>query len=199
MTEGIDGAAAVRAARAIAEAEAEGAEADVSLPPGFSRPMGVFVTISEHPSRRLRGCIGYPEPVFPLGEALAMSARAACHDPRFPDLSPGEARACVFEVTLLTVPEPMDFSSPQDLLSSISVGEDGLIIEAEGRRGLLLPQVPLEFGWGAEEYLRHLSMKAGLDPRAWSRPGARIKRFRGEVYSEESPRGAISRGRGHGP
>ena len=74
------------------------------------------------------------------------------------------------------------------------VGRDGLIIDCRGRRGLLLPQVPVEWGWGVEEYLAHLSMKAGLPPDAWTRPDAEISAFRGEIYKETSPRGDVVEG-----
>jgi len=188
-----DGTAAVRAARSYAEAETKGEEANIPLPETFSEKKGVFVTISEHPSGDLRGCIGYPEPVFPLRDALKLSAIAACHDPRFDDLAFSEAKACTFEVTVLTVPKKILYGTPEELISKIAVGRDGLIITYKGRRGLLLPQVPLEFGWGAEEFLRHLSMKAGLSPGTWREPGVVIDSFNGEIFTETSPGGEVVR------
>lgn len=188
-----EGRAAVEAARQYAEAETRGKKADVSLPEGFAGKKGVFVTISEYPSGDLRGCIGYPEPVFPLGDALKMSAAAACHDPRFKDLTFEEAKECTFEVTVLTIPERIRYGTPEELVSKITVGRDGLILTNKGRRGLLLPQVPLEFGWDAEEFLRHLSMKAGFGPDAWKDPGAVIESFSGEIFAETSPGGQVIR------
>ncbi|MCL2032843.1 MAG: TIGR00296 family protein [Methanomassiliicoccaceae archaeon] len=188
-----DGTAAVRAARRYAEAETRKGAAEVSLPEGFSEKKGVFVTISEYPSGDLRGCIGYPEPVFPLKDALRLSAQAACHDPRFEDLTFDETKECTFEVTILTVPQKVQYGAPEELLSKIVVGRDGLILSHRGRRGLLLPQVPSEFGWGAEEFLKHLSMKAGLSPNAWKEPGAVIESFCGEIFAETSPNGEVVR------
>ncbi|MCL2147982.1 MAG: TIGR00296 family protein [Methanomassiliicoccaceae archaeon] len=188
-----DGIAAVRAARCYAEAESRKGTADVSLPEGFSEKKGVFVTISEYPSGHLRGCIGYPEPVLALADALRLSALAACHDPRFDDLTYDESKRCTFEVTVLTIPLRVVYESPEELLSKIEVGRDGLILSCKGRRGLLLPQVPLEFGWGPEEFLRHLSMKAGLGPDAWRDPAASIESFCGEIFSEASPCGEVVR------
>ena len=98
------------------------------------------------------------------------------------------------EVTVLTVPERIRAGSPAELLSEVVVGRDGLIIEYRGNRGLLLPQVPVEWGWDAEEYLAHLSMKAGLPPDAWTYPGVTISSFRGEIYKETSPRGDVVEG-----
>jgi len=188
-----DGTAAVKAARRYAEAETKRETAEVSFPEGFSERKGVFVTISEYPSGDLRGCIGYPEPVFPLKESLKLSAVAACHDPRFYDLTFAETKACTFEVTILTVPQKVLFNSPEELLSKIAVGRDGLIITHKGRRGLLLPQVPLEFGWDAEEFLRHLSMKAGFNPGTWKDAGVVIESFSGEIFTETSPGGEVVR------
>ena len=188
-----DGIAAVAAARRYAEAETKKEVANISLPEAFSENRGVFVTISEHPSRDLRGCIGYPEPIFPLRDALRMSAAAACHDPRFIDLTLKEAKECTFEVTILTPPQRIRYGSPDELLSNIVIGRDGLILSYKGRRGLLLPQVPLEFGWDAEEFLRHLSMKAGLGPGAWKEPGVIMEAFSGEIFSETSPGGEVVR------
>lgn len=188
-----DGVTAVTAARRYAEAETKKETAELSFQEGFSEKKGVFVTISEYPSGDLRGCIGYPEPVLPLKDALKMSAMAACHDPRFNDLTFSEAAACVFEVTVLTIPHKIRHGSPEELLSKIAIGRDGLIITHKGRRGLLLPQVPLEFGWDKEEFLMHLSMKAGLSPIAWKDPDATIESFNGEIFTEASPGGEVVR------
>ena len=192
-----DGTETVKIARQYAEAEskgeASGYASDINKPQWFRENKGVFVTISEYPSGDLRGCIGYPEPVLPFGEALRMSAIAACHDPRFEDLSYKEALNCTFEVTILTVPQKIDFRTPEELLSKIEIGRDGLILSFKGRRGLLLPQVPVEWGWDVEEYLDHLSMKAGLRPGAWKEPGVTIHSFNGEIFSETSPRGEVVR------
>jgi len=188
-----DGKAAVRTARAVAWSEVTGRPAEADMPDRFSEKKGVFVTISRYPSGDLRGCIGYPEPIFPLKEALRMSTTAACHDPRFKDLTKDELDNCTLEVTILTVPERIENNGHQDLLSKIVIGQDGLILELKGRRGLLLPQVASEWGWDAEEFLQHLSNKAGLPIDAWKHPDAIIERFQGEIFGEVSPNGDIVR------
>lgn len=187
------GRIAVKAARAAAEAETRGEPAEVRISGPFSESCGVFVTVSEFPSGDLRGCIGYPEPIFPLEKGLVKAAVSACHDPRFPPLTLEEAKACTFEITILTPPEEIHFSDPEELVRKIVIGRDGLIMELEGRRGLFLPQVPVEWGWDVYEYLAHLSVKAGLPPFAWSRPGVRFSRFEGEIFSEVSPDGEVER------
>lgn len=188
-----EGTAAVKAARLYAEAETRKKKADPPIPDSFSEKKGVFVTISEYPSGDLRGCIGYPEPVFSLRDALRQSAVAACHDPRFDDLIFEETNDCTFEVTILSVPERIRYDSLEELLSKIVIGRDGLILTFKGRRGLLLPQVPVEHGWGTVEFLRHLSMKAGFTPDIWIEPGVIIESFSGEIFTEISPRGEVVR------
>src|SRR5208283_2302593 len=114
---------------------------------------GVFVTIStpSHGEKELRGCIGYPYPTSPLVEAVIDSAiNAATQDPRFEPMSLEELSKVVFEVSVLTPPERVEVKNPKEYLSKIKVGEDGLIMERGGYRGLLLPQVPIEWGWCEE-------------------------------------------------
>jgi len=190
MTDMEDGMTAVRIARDVISSEASGNTADTTYPDTFGRPSGVFVTIKEHPSGDLRGCIGYPEPVLPLIEALVRSARSACHDPRFPDLGKEELDSVTVEVTILSRPERMT-DDKQQLVRDIMIGRDGLIIESNGRRGLLLPQVPGEWGWNVTEFLENLSVKAGLRRDAWERPGSAIYSFTGEIFSETSPNGEV--------
>ncbi len=186
-----EGTEAVRFARAAAEAEVLGRSVDAPRAGAFSEPSGAFVTLNTFPGHALRGCIGYPMPVFPLGEAIARSARGACHDPRFPAMRAEELDSVTFEVTVLTPPTAVH-GSPDEIRDSIAVGRDGLILELMGHRGLLLPQVPGEFGWDAAGFLENLSWKAGLPQDAWMNPAARISRFRGRIFREERPHGDIS-------
>ncbi len=188
------GKAAVRFARSAVEAEASGS-AIGEAPEGscFSEPRGAFVTLNTHPGGRLRGCIGYPYPVMPLAEAIEGAARSACHDPRFPVLSSRETDGIVVEVTVLTAPEAIPSMPPDEIVESIRIGRDGLMLELAGYRGLFLPQVPVEQGWDVREYLDALSMKAGLPYGSWTDPRARLYRFQGEVFSETSPRGDVVR------
>ena len=190
-----EGEAAVRIARAVVEAHVRRESApDFLAPDAFDRNGGVFVTLTTYPDDDLRGCIGYPEPAAPLIQALTDSAKsAASRDPRFPPVARDELDRIRVEVSLLTPPEEMRADAPPDLSGEVSVGEDGLIVERNGTRGLLLPQVPVEWGWGAEEFLCQTCMKAGLGPDAWLMPGTKVFRFRAEVFSETKPRGDIVR------
>ncbi len=180
-------------ARSVVEAEVLGTDVRY-VPEGWSSdPVGAFVTLNVYPSGELRGCIGYPMPVMSLEETISESGRASCHDPRFHPLSVEELDGVTVEVTLLTTPQIVTYSTPSELVDSIVVGRDGLMIEMMGHRGLLLPQVPVEWGWDAETFLDQLCVKAGLHHGAWKLPAARIWSFQGEIWAETSPRGEIIR------
>ncbi|MEM0384743.1 MAG: TIGR00296 family protein [Candidatus Caldarchaeum sp.] len=155
---------------------------------------GVFVSIYTHPAKELRGCIGFVKPDMPLDEATARAALAAAFDdPRFPPMTIEELPRVVFEVSVLTPPVPVSSVSREELLAKIEVGKDGLVLETPYGSGLLLPQVPVEYGWNAEEYLSHLCVKAGLNPTYWVYGEMRLSKFRAEVFSEVEPRGAVVR------
>jgi uncharacterized protein (TIGR00296 family) len=155
---------------------------------------GVFVTLSTYPENRLRGCIGIPEPVKPLLEAVIEAAiSAATNDPRFSPLSPQELHKITIEVTVLTPPEIMGKKAPKECLELIEIGRHGLIIEKGWCRGLLLPQVPVEQGWDKEEYLAGLCMKAGLSVEAWMETDTKLYCFEGVIFSEEQPMGSVKK------
>ncbi len=157
---------------------------------------GVFVTIStpSHGEKELRGCIGYPYPTSPLVEAVIDSAiNAATQDPRFEPMSLKELDKVIFEVSVLTPPEPVEVKNPKEYLSKIKVGEDGLIVERGYRKGLLLPQVPIEWGWCEEEFLCQCCVKAGLPPDSWLTKDAKIYKFKAIIFEEEKPLGEIKR------
>ncbi|HSQ48760.1 MAG TPA: TIGR00296 family protein [Candidatus Deferrimicrobiaceae bacterium] len=157
---------------------------------------GVFVTISsiQNGEKALRGCIGYPYPTSPLVEAVIDSAiNASTQDPRFEPMTAEELDKVVFEVSVLTPPEPVSVNNPKDYLNKIKVGEDGLIIEHGYRKGLLLPQVPIEWGWCEEEFLCQCCIKAGLPPDSWLTKDTKISKFKAIIFEEQTPKGEIIR------
>lgn len=190
-----DGERAVKAARTVVEGFVKHGEIPaIDVPESFREKGGVFVTLKIYPNGDLRGCIGYPEPVAPLEEALTDSAvSAATRDPRFYPVGEKELPLLVVDVSLLTPPEPIVVSDPKELLKKVVVGEDGLIAERGRFRGLLLPQVPVELGWGVQEFLMQTCVKAGMDPGGWKDPKTKFYKFQAEVFSEESPNGKIHR------
>jgi uncharacterized protein (TIGR00296 family) len=157
----------------------------------FNENRGAFVTILTFPNHSLRGCIGIPLPVMSLKDAIIEGAKSATRDSRFPPLAENELDNIIIEITILTKPELIKVNQPQDYLSNIEIGRDGLIVEQGIFKGLLLPQVPVEQGWNKEEFLSHTCMKAGLMPDAWFDKDTKISKFSGQIFTETKPRGEI--------
>ena len=157
----------------------------------FTEKQGAFVTIHTYPEHNLRGCIGIPLPTMPLKEAIIEGAKSATRDPRFPPLEESELVSIIIEVTILTKPELIKVNKPEEYLSKIKIGRDGLIVEQGFFKGLLLPQVPIEQGWDIEEFLSHTCMKAGLMPDDWFNENTKISKFSGQIFTEIEPRGII--------
>jgi len=146
-------------------------------------PRGAFVSLHTR-SGELRGCIGMILPDGPLDQTVArMAVAAAAEDPRFEPATPAEMPDLVVEISALTVPERVSD------LEAIEVGRHGLIVSRGSRRGLLLPQVAPEWGWGREEFLENTCRKAGLGKDAWRDPATTVEWFEAEVWSESSALG----------
>lgn len=160
------------------------------VPAKLREHRGVFVTLNKE--GELRGCIGHPLPTTPLVDAVIDSAiSSATRDPRFPPVTPEELPALDVEASVLSKPEPIKVKSPREYPKHIVIGRDGLIIEWSGYAGLLLPQVPVEWGWDAEEFLSRACMKAGLMPDHWLREGVHISKFSAQVFGERRPGGEV--------
>jgi uncharacterized protein (TIGR00296 family) len=159
------------------------------------QPRGVFVTLTTQQAgeKMLRGCIGYPEPQLPLVEATISAAiSAATHDPRFPPISISELDDILIEVSILTLPSLINVEKTTDYPQQIKIGRDGLIIERGIYKGLLLPQVPIEWNWNAEEFLGHCCEKAGLLSDAWLLPETKISKFSCILIQENLVQQAIT-------
>ncbi|MEK0327599.1 MAG: TIGR00296 family protein, partial [Nitrosopumilus sp.] len=157
---------------------------DKDFEESFSSNAGVFVTLN-HKSN-LRGCIGYALPDKKLYNALQEAAiSAATEDPRFPSVAFEELDQITFEVTVLTPPQEIEVSDPQEYPSKVKVGRDGLIVKSGFNSGLLLPQVPKEYGWNEEEFLGHTCEKAGLPKEQWKEKDTKILKFEGIVFKEQ--------------
>lgn len=147
-------------------------------PAELTEQRATFVTLHRH--LQLRGCIGMLEAARPLAEDIAENAfSAAFKDPRFPPLAAHELTDLEIHLSILTLAEPVSFTSEQDLLEQLQPDIDGLILEEGFRRGTFLPSV-----WESlpepEQFLRHLKQKAGLAPDYWS-INIRIYRYRTEM------------------
>ena len=163
---------------------------DDNIQTAYSYESGVFVTIND-PSG-LRGCIGNLLPDKKLFNALTDAAiSAATEDPRFPPVKLSEIDKIIFEVSVLTPPIEIQVEDPLDYPKKIKVGKDGLIIKAGFNSGLLLPQVPIEYGWTEEQFLSHTCEKAGLSRDFWKNKEAQVLKFEGIVFKEETPNGKV--------
>jgi len=156
----------------------------------FKEKRGVFVTLLLN--NQLRGCMGYTEPVKPLGEAtIGVARQAAFYDPRFLALQKKELDEIIVEVSVLTLPKLISVKNPKDYSKKIKLGKDGLIAEISPFRGLLLPQVPIEQKWTKEQFLNNLCLKAGLLEDTWKSKEVKIYKFQAQVFKELRPRGEI--------
>ena len=165
-----------------------------NYPKIFDEKAGVFVTINKLFGKKeeLRGCIGYIIPIKPLIIATIDAAiAAATEDPRFIPVSKEELNEIIVEVTVLTPPQKITVRDPLEYPKKIVIGRDGLLLRYGIFSGTLLPQVPIEFGWGPEEFLDNLCWKAGLPKDCWKNPDVEIYRYEGVIWKELEPYGKV--------
>ena len=144
--------------------------------PHLAEPRGVFSSL--YLRGELRGCVGYVLPTCSVYRAVAETARAAAFDDnRFPAMTKEEAPLLEIELSVLSPPRPIPSHE-------IEIGRHGLLISWHGRRGLLLPQVPIEHAWDRTTFLEQTCRKAGLPLNAWQQ-GATIEAFTAEVFGEK--------------
>ncbi|EMG37298.1 putative protein, PH0010 family [Desulfocurvibacter africanus PCS] len=137
--------------------------------------LGLFVCLKIR--GRLRGCVGHIVGDKPLYQTVAeMALCAAFEDPRFPPLTADELENAEIEISVLSpltpCPDP----------AQVEVGRHGLLMRQGMRSGLLLPQVPVEWGWDRETFLRQTCAKAGLGSECWKDPRTAIFWFEAEVF-----------------
>lgn len=190
-------------ARRLVEGAARGLPPASVLPPAIAAiPChGLFVTLRH--GGKLRGCIGNyrSDQANPVGLLLEQAAPAAAvKDPRFPPVGPGETALLRIELTPLHAFRRVD-GAGRDRLRSIIIGRHGVVLRADGKRGLFLPQVATENGWDAPTFLEKLCQKAGLPSGAWTWDDAELLTFEGDPFAEEhSPaESALAAARGESP
>jgi AmmeMemoRadiSam system protein B/AmmeMemoRadiSam system protein A len=155
----------------------EASELVITVSDAMSTPRAAFVTLREN--SQLRGCIGDVFPQRPLFKSVILNAiNAAFNDRRFLPVTAAECNDIKIEISALTVPSPI--ASPD----KIRIGIDGVVLNKDGRSALFLPQVAPEQGWGVNEMLSNLSLKAGLPADAW-KEGASFLVFQAVVFGEE--------------
>jgi uncharacterized protein len=146
--------------------------------PHLAEPRGAFTSL--YLRGALRGCVGYVLPASSVYRTVAETARAAAFDDnRFPPVTKEESPHLEIELSVLSPPQPIH-------AEAVEVGRHGLLISQHGRRGLLLPQVPVEHEWDRITFLDQTCRKAGLPQDAW-RKGASILAFSAEVFGDKIP------------
>lgn len=147
-------------------------------PSCFALRRGAFVTV--HVDGKLRGCIGVIEGQEPLGEIISHCAEsAALRDARFPPLRTEEVAGLRIEISVLSELFPL---APE----KVEIGKHGLFIRSAHRHGLLLPQVAVEHGLSAEEFLEETCRKAGLPRAAWQSKETELFGFTCEIFQEDA-------------
>lgn len=151
---------------------------DFALHPPLNLNAGAFVTLTKQGA--LRGCIGYILSDKNLFETVCEAAiQAAENDPRFPSVKENELDNLSIEISVLSPPFPLDS------YDEIIVGKHGLILEEKGRRGLLLPQVPIEHHLNKEQYLDAICQKTGFPAGYWRTKQLKLSGFTAAVFNEE--------------
>lgn len=141
---------------------------------------GCFVTLTSKGD--LRGCIGYIEPIRPLYQAVIENAEnAALKDPRFPPVTANELAGIKVEVSVLTKPQPLSFSSPDELLEKLIPGVHGVILRKGSFQSTYLPQVWEQLP-DKTKFLEYLSLKAGMPRDGWKTSEVRV--YTAEHFSE---------------
>jgi len=153
------------------------APAEADLPPTLAAPAAAFVTLRE--GGELRGCIGLLRFDTPLWRnVLDAAAAAALDDPRFYAVTPDELPDLEVEVSVLE--PPVEIDDP----ARFEAGRHGIVIEKGAKRGLLLPQVAPEMGWGNLEMLEAVCQKAHLPSGAWRDPEAHLYVFESTCFGD---------------
>jgi AmmeMemoRadiSam system protein A len=153
---------------------------EASLPASLSVPRGCFVTLTQQGD--LRGCIGNIHPREPLFRAVMENARgAAFRDSRFAPVDEGEVPGLEIEISVLSTPVPLEFTSPESLLGKLRPGVDGVVLKIEGRTATFLPQVWRKFP-EPERFLDLLAEKARLSADSWRAPEAVVLTYQVESF-----------------
>jgi AmmeMemoRadiSam system protein A len=157
-----------------------------SLPNRLQQPGASFVTLTR--SGLLRGCIGTLKHEIPLAQDVALRARAAAtDDPRFPPLQIEEIEDTEIEISVLTTPQPLEYTSADELLTLLVPGLDGVTITHGLKRATFLPQVWEKVN-GPEHFLSMLCQKAQLPADAWRRGQLEISTYRVESFHRSPPK-----------
>ena len=151
-----------------------------SLPDRLQQPGASFVTLTR--GGLLRGCIGTLKHQFPLAQDVVLRARAAAtDDPRFPPIQAEEIENTEIEISVLTIPQPLEYDTPDEIPNLLVSELDGVTIVYGSKRATFLPQV-WEKVESPEQFLKMLCQKALLPSDAWKRGDLEISTYRVENF-----------------
>ena len=149
----------------------------------FQAQCGTFVTLKIQ--GQLRGCIGNLTATESVLEGVKRNAiNAAFHDPRFASLTAAELDQTDIEISILTIPQRLEYCDSQDLIHKLRVNVDGVILRKGKASATFLPQVWEQLP-RPEDFLSHLCQKAGLSPDAWKRSKLEILTYQVQSFEEE--------------
>ena len=152
-------------------------EPDYVKHPVFNIHAGAFVTLMQFGT--LRGCIGYIISDQPLWQTVCEAAvHASQNDPRFPPVRQSEIKNLEIEISILSEPFPLKS------YDEIEIGKHGLILSEKGRRGLLLPQVPIEHHMNRDQYLDAICQKSGFPAGYWRGKFLNLSSFTATIFCE---------------
>jgi len=172
-------------ARESIYSEADGEKPNLEEYKHLNQKNGCFVTL--YKNKKLRGCIGFTEPIHELYKLVSEAAKAAAFsDPRFPAVRREEIPKLEIEISLLTKPEIIKCENPEDYFKEITIGRDGLILKGKFGSGLLLPQVAIDHNMTIKQFLNAVSQKAGLSFNAWQDLNNKLYRFQAEIIKEKT-------------
>jgi AmmeMemoRadiSam system protein A len=154
------------------------------LPEALQQPTATFVTLSSDGA--LRGCIGTTQIQHALAfDVIQRAQAAASRDPRFPAITPAELPHLDIEISLLTPPQPLEFSNPDELLAYLQSKKEGVIVQQGPHRATFLPQV-WERVNDPQAFLELLCQKASLHRDAWRSGEVLVETYQVESFHRKA-------------
>ena len=158
-------------------------EAALEADDAFQKVRGTFVTLTKKGA--LRGCIGHLTGIAQVHQSVRQNAvSAGFHDPRFPPLTALELPEVAIEISILSEPQPLDYTGAQDLIQRLRPRVDGVILSSRGASATFLPQVWQQLPT-VETFLEHLCLKAGLPAKSWRRGDLEVSTYQGQSFEEQ--------------
>ncbi len=152
------------------------------LPDSLKEKKGCFVTLNKNGA--LRGCIGYILPLYPLYQAVIENAyNAAYGDPRFSPVMTDEIKDLHIEITVLTIPQKLEYTNINELMEKLIPQKHGVIIKKGFFSATFLPQVWEQLP-DKKDFLSHLCMKAGMSPKEWEKGTLEVETYEGIIIEE---------------